>query len=173
MLVNLNIIGGTLMGQEHRFSLIKFVVSMLITAGLVATLIFGIRQYLLAKKISEANSNAKQVSQAAEQWLSGAKLSQGIDGEKLIFKSEYLGSKKSNPDDKSRFTIMDLTNYINGDFYGNWCVVVDAKTLKIDYVLWSKETITDGDMKKLDSVSTQTKNFKKGNVIGCCPIKEK
>lgn len=160
------------MGQEHRFSIIKFAVSMVVTVGLVAVLIFGIRHYLLGKKISEANSNAKIVSQAAEQWLSGAKLTPSSDGDKLIFKSEFVGSKKSNPDDKNRFNVMDLTNYINGNFSGNWCVVVDGKTLKIDYVLWSKETITDSDMKKIDTVSTQMKDFKNSSVIGCYPIKE-
>jgi len=159
----------------YGFSKVRVIVTIIIIGIIIAVLIPTFKALVFNDKISKANTNAQDVYASAEKWLTDAKNSgtysvSSINGDKLIFKSESAYSKKSAITIDNNFVSMDLTSYLDKNFTGDWYAVVDAYTFKIEYALWSKNTIPDDKLKQIDSILTQQKEFKPTNIIGCYPI---
>ena len=57
----------------------------------------------------------------------------------------------------------DSKDYIKG----NWIVVIDKKTLSIEYAMWSEDKLTAKDAQKLTTLESQRQLYKeKKKIIG-------
>lgn len=156
-------------------SITKSIIIGIISVALILALIFAFRGWVQASEIKAANEKAELVFDAAQNWIlektvNKVQLTSTSTTGLLVYRSENLNSKRSEINQDNNFVAMDISNINDSSFRGDWYVVVNSQTLKVEYALWSKERIPSSEFKKLNSFYAQQRAYKQGAVIGCYPL---
>ncbi len=162
-----------MMRKGIEFStVIRFLIFLVIIGAVIFFIIRAIDSSNKDSEIIDANDYAGKVYNGAEDWLSTHREIVSNANVKLDTKLVFVSNENNNRNaDATVNGKIVASMYMNEDskdyIKGNWIVVIDKKTLSIEYAMWSEDKLTAKDAQKLTTLESQRQLYKeKKKIIG-------
>ena len=153
-------------------TVIRFLIFLLIIGAVIFFIISAINSSNKDSDIIDANDYAGKVYNDAEDWLSTnreivSNANVKLDT-KLVFVSNENDNKTADASVNGKKVASMYMDEDSKDYTkGNWIVVIDKKTLSIEYAMWSEDKLTAKDAQKLQTLESQRQLYKqKKKIIG-------